>query len=209
MNRKAAFFGFLVVQAIAIGLWVMASQPFWGEGPSAASQIWSGRGYSDLSSNFRSGSSVVLAQQFQPAGFLMWATLLMLAAGGAAFAALRVFKRGKTWLAVGLAAAALALGAGGNALIAAQWLSGDTSFPPGFLNVYLLYALNQAYNVQFFIGFGLLALSVVLVIAGISTKERPLGFHVVALNWVVVAAVSVVTYLALYLVPALAAGPSA
>lgn len=209
MSRKAALIGFLIVQAIAVILWVMASQPFLGEGPSAASQIWSGRGFSELSSNFRSGSSVVLAQQFQPVGFLMWAALLMLAAGAGAFAAVQLFKRGKTWFAVGLAALALAFGAGGNAMIAAQWLSGDTSFPPGFLNVYLLYALNQAFNVQFFIGFGLLALSVVLVIAGISTKERPLGFHVVALNWVVVAAVSVVTYLALYLVPALAAGPSA
>lgn len=208
MSRKAALIGFLIVQAIAVILWVMASQPFWGEGVSGASQIWSGRGYSDLSTNFRSGSSVVLAQPFQPQGFLMWATLLMAGAGAAAIASLHFFKSGPTWLAIGLAALALALGAGGNAMIAAQWVSGDTSFPPGFLNVYLLYALNQAFNIQFFIGFGLLALCVVLVIAGIATKERSLGFHVVALNWAVVAAVWVVSYLALYLAPALAAGPS-
>ena len=103
----------------------------------------------------------------------------------------------------------VALGAAGNWFIADQWLSGDTSFPQGFLHVYLLYGLSQAFNIQFFIGFIMLALSVVLLIAGVATKQKPLGFHVVALNWAVVAAVWVITYLALYLAPSLVAGASA
>lgn len=208
MSRRAALIGFLLVQVIAVGLWASAIQPYLGEAPVNAQQIWSGRGFSNLSTNFRSGSQVVLAAPFQPNGSLMWATLLLVAGGASAIAALFAFNKSRVWLAVGLAALGLALGAGGNWFIADQWLSGDTSFPQGFLNVYLLYALSQAFNIQFFIGFALTVISIVLLIAGVATKERPLGFHVVALNWAVVAAVWLVTYLALYLVPALAAPPT-
>ncbi|MDP3493227.1 MAG: hypothetical protein Q8R82_08930 [Hyphomonadaceae bacterium] len=209
MSRKAALIGFLLLQVIAIALWVMAIQPYLGEGPVTGQQIWSGRGFSNISSNFRSGSQVVLAAPFQPNGALMWATLLMVGAAGSAIGAIFAFRRSRLWLAVGLAALGLALGAGGNWFIADQWLSGDTSFPEGFLNVYLLYAISQAFNFQFFIGFVVLVISIVLLIAGVASKQRPLGFHVVALNWVVVAITWVLTYLALYLTPALAAGAAA
>ena len=209
MSRKVALVGFLLVQVIAVVLWVTAILPYLGEAVINAQQIWSGRGFSNISSNFRSGSQVVLATPFQPNGPLMWATLFMLAAGAAAIAAIFVFRKSRIWFAVGLAVLALALGAAGNWFIADQWLSGDTSFPQGFLHVYLLYGLSQAFNIQFFVGFILLALSVVLLIAGVATKQKPLGFHVVALNWAVVAAVWVVTYLVLYLAPSLSAGASA
>ena len=209
MSRKAALIGFLLVQVIAIVLWVMAIQPFFGEGPIAGQQIWCGRGFSNISSNFRSGSQVVLATPFQANGALMWATLLMVAAAASAIAAIFAFRKSRLWLAVGLAAFGLGLGAAGNWFIADQWLSGDTSFPEGFLNVYLLYAISQAFNIQFFIGFALLVVSIVLLIAGVASKQRPLGFHVVALNWAVVAATWVLTYLALYLAPSLAAGAAA
>jgi len=209
MSRKAALIGFLLVQVIAVVLWVMAIQPYLGEGPITGQQIWSGRGFSNISSNFRSGSQVVLATPFQANGVLMYATLLMVAAGASAIGAIYAFRKSRLWLAVGLAALGLALGAAGNWFIADQWLSGDTGFPEGFLNVYLLYAISQAFNIQFFIGFILLVISIVLLIAGVASRQRPLGFHVVALNWAVVAATWVVTYLALYLAPSLAAGAAA
>ncbi len=209
MSRKAAIVGFLLLQVIAVALVVMAIQPYLGHDPITGQQIWSGRGFSNISSNFRSGSQVVLATPFQWNGPLLWATLLMVAAGAAAIASMFVFNLGRTWLAVGIAVAALLLGAGGNWFIADQWLSGDTGFPEGFQNVYMLYELNQKFNIQFFIGFVLFALSIVAIIAGLASKSRPFGFHVVALNWVVVAATWVVTYIALYLAPALAASAQA
>jgi hypothetical protein len=208
MSRKAALIGFLLVQVIAVALWVSAIQPYLGEAPVTGQQIWSGRGFSNLSTNFRSGSQVVLAGPFQASGALMWATLLIVAAGLSALAAIYAFTKSRVWVAVGLAVLALGLGAGGNWFIADQWLSGDTSFPEGFLNVYLLYSLSQAFNIQFFLAFALMVISIVLLIAGVATKERPLGFHVVALNWAVVAVVWLVAYLVLYLAPALSAPPS-
>lgn len=209
MSRKVALVGFLLLQVIAVALVVMAIQPYLGEPAPTGQQIWSGRGFSNISSNFRSGSQVVLATPFQWHGPLLWATLLMVIAGAAAIASMFVFNRGRIWIAVGLAVASLLLGAGGNWFIADQWLSGDTGFPQGFQNVYMLYELNQKFNIQFFIGFVLLALSIVAIIAGLASKSRPFGFHVVALNWVVVATFWVVTYIALYLAPALAAGAQA
>jgi heme/copper-type cytochrome/quinol oxidase subunit 3 len=209
MSRKAALIGFLLLQVIAVALAVMAIQPYLGNDPITGQQIWSGRGFSNISSNFRSGSQVVLATPFQWNGPLLWATLLMVAAGASAVASMFVFNRGSIWVAVGLAVVALLLGAGGNWFIADQWLSGDTGFPQGFQNVYMLYELNQKFNIQFFIGFVLLALSIVAIIAGFASKSRPFGFHVVALNWAVVATTWVVTYIALYLAPALAAGAQA
>lgn len=209
MSRKAAIVGFLLLQVIAVALVVMAIQPYLGQDPITGQQIWSGRGFSNISSNFRSGSQVVLAAPFQWNGPLLWATLLMVAAGAAAIISMFVFNRGRTWVAVGVAVMALVLGAAGNWFIADQWLSGDTGFPEGFQNVYMLYELNQKYNIQFFVGFILLALSIVAIIAGIASKSRPLGFHVVALNWAVVAIFWIVTYIALYLAPALSAGAQA
>jgi heme/copper-type cytochrome/quinol oxidase subunit 3 len=209
MSRKAALIGFLLLQVIAVALMVLAIQPYLSEPTPTGQQIWSGRGFSNISSNFRSGSQVVLATPFQWNGPLLWATLLMVAAGGAAIASMFVFNRGRIWIAVGIAVVALLLGAGGNWFIADQWLSGDTGFPQGFQNVYMLYELNQKFNIQFFVGFVLLALSIVAIIAGVATKSRPFGFHVVALNWAVVAGVWVVTYILLYLAPALMAGAQA
>ena len=83
MSRKAALIGFLLMQVIAVALWVSAIQPYLGEAPVTGQQIWSGRGFSNLSTNFRSGSQVVLAAPFQASGALMWATLLMVSASSA------------------------------------------------------------------------------------------------------------------------------
>ena len=64
MSRKVALVGFLLVQVIAVVLWVTAILPYLGEAVINAQQIWSGRGFSNISSNFRSGSQVVLATPF-------------------------------------------------------------------------------------------------------------------------------------------------
>lgn len=209
MHRKAALIGFLAVQAIVIALWIGAVLPLMREGgPSfigTADETFTGRIFSALSFNFRSGETSVVSPRFDPAGPLLWATLLMLGSGAVGFVALFMFRRAKVWLSVGLAAVALLVGLGGVWFIVEQW-SGDTTFPAGSVGPLWLYAMARAFLLQFFIGFALLALATVSVIAGFSTKERPLGFHVVALNWVVVAATWVVSYLALYVAPPLLSG---
>ena len=54
---------------------------------------------------------------------------------------------------------------------------------------------------QFFIGFALFAVSTVLIIAGIATRERPMGFQIVALNWIVIAIIWLVMWAFLYVLP--------
>lgn len=212
MSRKAALFGFLAIQAIVIAVWIGAVLPLTREGGPAfispADETFTGRIFSDLSYNFRSGETSVVSPRFNPAGPLLWATVLMLASGGVAVAALVAFKRAKVWLSVALAGGALLLGLGGVFFVVEQW-SGDTMFPTGSVGPLWLYAMARAFLLQFFIGFILLALSTVAVIAGFATKDRPLGFHVVALNWIVVAATWLVAYLALYVAPPMFSGASA
>jgi hypothetical protein len=41
----------------------------------------------------------------------------------------------------------------------------------------------------------------VLVIAGVATREKPLGFQVVAINWVVLAASWLVIFVVLFVLP--------
>lgn len=203
MLRKAGLIGFLALQATAIAVWVSALLPYLGGSEpifESAQQIWSGGGYSTLDSNFRTGSNVVGAARFHPFGPLGQGSVLMALAGLAAAAAIYLFGKSRIWAASGAGLAALALGAGGNWLIATQW-QGDTAFPEGYLNTYLLNALTRAFNTQFYFGFAALALCSVLLIAGVSTRERPLGFGFAALNWIVVAVVWLVFYVVFHLAP--------
>jgi len=203
MARKAALFGFLAILAVTIALWLSALLPFLTNGRplvDTAQQIWSGGGFSTLDSSFRSGRDVVLAPRFNPYGVLLTGTLLMLAAGGAAAAAIVLWRKSKVWFAVGAAIAALLLGAAGNWFIATQW-QGDSAFPPGYLNADLLYALSKTFNTLFYIGFALFAVSTVLVIAGVATRAKPLGFQVVAINWVLLAASWLVIFVVLFVLP--------
>jgi len=203
MARKAALFGFLTIQAVTIALWLLAIAPFLTNGRpliDGAQQIWSGGGFSTLDSSFRSGRDVVLAPRFNPYGVLLTGTLLMLAAGAAAVAALMLWRRSRVWFAVGAAIAALLSGAAGNWFIATQW-QGDSAFPPGYLNADLLYALSKTFNTLFYIGFALFAVSTVLVIAGVATREKPLGFQVVASNWVLLAASWLLIFLVVFVIP--------
>lgn len=203
MARKAAVFGFLAIQAVTIALFLSVLLPFLANGRplvDTAQQIWSGGGFSTLDSSFRSGREVVLAPRFNPYGVLLTGTLLMLAAGAAAVAAVAVWRRAKIWLAVSAAIAALLLGATGNWFIATHW-QGDSAFPPGYLNADLLYALSKTFNTLFFVGFALFAVSTVLVIAGVATREKPLGFQVVAINWAVLAAIWLAIFVVLFVIP--------
>lgn len=203
MNRKTALLGFLAIQAISIVLWVMPLIQFLQSGHplvDPAQQIWSGGANSLIDSNFRTGQEFLLASTFDPFTHLLTATLLMAGAGLAAGGAIFVWRRSRLWFAVGLAIAALLLGAGGNWFIATQW-QGDSAFPPGYLNADLLYAFSRAFNMQFFIGFALFAISTVLIIAGIATRQRPMGFQIVAVNWIVIATVWVAMWGFLYVLP--------
>jgi hypothetical protein len=101
---------------------------------------------------------------------------------------------------LGAAIAALLSGAAGNWFIATQW-QGDSAFPPGYLNADLLYALSKTFNTLFYIGFALFAVATVLVIAGVATREKPLGFQVVAINWVLLAASWLLIFLVVFVIP--------
>jgi hypothetical protein len=203
MGRKATFFGFLAVQALSIALWVSAAAPFLGRGQplvETAQQIWSGGGFSQLDSSFRIGRNVVLAPSFNPFGVMLTGSIFMVFAALAAAGAIFLWSRSKVWFAVGAAVVALLLGAAGNWYIATQW-QGDTAFAPGYLDTGLLYSLSKAFNTQFYIGFALFAVSTVLVIAGLATRERPLGFQYAAINWIIIAVVWMASWGLLYVMP--------
>ena len=203
MSRKTALLAFLAIQAVSIVLWVMPLIQFLQAGNplvDPAQQIWSGGASSLIDSNFRTGQEFLLAATFDPFKYMLSATLAFVAAGLAAAGAIFLWRRSKAWFAVGAAIVALLLGATGNWFIATQW-QGDTAFPPGYLNADLLYAFSRAFNMQFFIGFALFAVSTVLIIAGIATRERPMGFQIVALNWIVIAIIWLVMWAFLYVLP--------
>lgn len=208
LTRKAGLIVFLGVQVLAVIFWLTALLPNIGSGADplveSAQQIWSGGGHSVLESDFRSGRNIVGVGRFHPVGDLAQfdpsplfvGTLLMLLAGACAVIAIYLFKS-RVLLASGAAIGGLLAGLGGCLFIAMQWL-GDTAFPPNFLNAYLLNALTRAFLLQVAFGFVFLAVPSILAIGGVVTRERPLGFRWAALNWVIVAAVWVVFYLACY-----------
>jgi hypothetical protein len=206
LTRKAGLIAFIGVQVLAAIFWLSALLPNIGPGADplveSAQQIWSGGGHSIVDSDFRSGRNVVGVARFQPVGDiakldpspLMVGTLLMLLAGAGAAIAIYLFRTSALY-ASAAAIVALLAGLGGCAFIAMQWL-GDTAFPPGYLNAYLLNALTRAFLLQVALGFVFLGVPAILAIAGVVTRERALGFRWAALNWVVVAAVWVAFYIA-------------
>lgn len=203
MGRKTALLGFLAIQVIAIVLWTIPLIQFLQAGHplvDPAQQIWSGGANSLIDSNFRTGEEFLLAPAFNPFGSLLTATYFMAGAGAVSLVAIILWRRSKLWFAVAASIAAILLGAAGNWYIATQW-QGDSAFPPGYLNADLLYAFSRAFNMQFYIGFALYAVSVVLVIAGFATKERPLGYQLVALNWIVIALIWLAMWVFLYVLP--------
>jgi len=208
MRGKTALIGFLVLQVVVAGIWVMSLVPVLGAGIpfiSPDAHIWSGGAYSSQVGNFRSGTSALSAAPFKVYDYLLWSTLLMVASATAGWFASGAFQKARPWLSAGLSVVALGLAAGAAYFIIEQW-SGDTLFPPGSVNDQVLYMATRAFMIQLLIGWVLLAIYTVLTIAGLTTADKPLGYHLVALNWLIVAVVWTVTYLALYLAPSLSAG---
>ena len=131
-----------------------------------AQQIWSGGGEFADRQQFPHGAGIPARGDVSiPTTYCCRRRWPFVAAGLAAAGAIFLWRRSKAWFAVGAAIAALLLGAAGNWFVATQW-QGDTAFPPGYLNADLLYAFSRAFNMQFFIGFALFAVSTVLIIAG-------------------------------------------
>jgi heme/copper-type cytochrome/quinol oxidase subunit 3 len=168
---------------------------------SSAQQIWSGGAFSNTTGSFR-GNQGVSASKFMVDGHMLWATLLIVASGLAAWLGGGAFHRDRSWLSAALTVVALGLAAGGAYYAITQW-SGDTAFEPPAINVMVLYMATRAAMIQLFTGWVLLAIYAVLSIAGISNAGRPLGYHLAVLNWVIVAIVWAALYLGLYLAPGL------
>ena len=206
MRGKAALIGFLVLQAAMLIFWVGSLGPVLGSGPmvSDAQQIWSGGVFSNTTGSFR-GDQGVSATKFEVAGPMLWGAALIVLSGVAGWLAGGVFHKDRSWLAAGLAVAALSLAAGGAYCVVQQW-AGDTAFEPPAVNVIVLYMATRTALIQLAIAWVLLAVYTVLSIAGISNAGKPLGYHLVVVNWVIVAIVWAALYLGLYASPRLFGG---
>ncbi len=205
MRGKAALIGFLVVEVVVIGIWVMSLGPLLGAGApfiSTEAHIFTGGVYGIETSNFREQASALSAAPIKVYEHLLWATLLMAASGIVGWFASGAFQKARPWLSAGLSVVALALAAAAAYFIVEQW-SGDTLFQPGMVNDQVLYMATRAFMLQLLIGWVLLAFYTVLTIAGLATADKPLGYHLVALNWLIVAVVWVGAYLGLYVAPSL------
>ena len=208
MRGKTALIGFLVLQAVMLFIWAGSLAPVMGTGIpfiSSEAHIWTGAVYGIEASNFRGQESALSASPFKPFGYLLWSAILMAISGALGWFASGAFQRARSWFAAGLGVAALGLAAGAAYYIVEQW-AGDTMFPPGSVNEQVLYMATRAFVIQLFTGWALLAVYTVLAIAGLATADKPLGYHLVALNWLIVATVWVIAYLGLYLAPSLFAG---
>jgi heme/copper-type cytochrome/quinol oxidase subunit 3 len=204
MRGKTAFIGFLILELAMLALWIGSLAPVLGADTpllSDAQQIWSGGAFSNTTGSFR-GDQGVLAAKFEPTGNMLWATLLIAASGVVAWFAGGAFRRDRSWLSAALSMVALGLAAGGAYYAITQW-SGDTAFEPPAINVMVLYMATRAAVIQLFVGWILLAIFSVLAIAGIANAGKPLGYHLVVLNWTIVAVVWVAVFVGLYALPGL------
>ena len=203
MRGKAALIGFLVLQAAMLIYWIGSLGPVVASAPvmSDAQQIWSGGVFSNTTGSFR-GDQGVSAAKFELTGPVLWGAALIVLAGLAGWAAGGMFHRDRTWIAAGLTVAALAMAAGGAYFVVLQW-SGDTAFEPPAVNVILLYMATRTALIQLAVGWVLLAIYTVLSIGGLSTAGKPLGYHLVVVNWAIVAIVWAALYLGLYASPGL------
>lgn len=207
MRGKTAFIGFLVLELAMLVLWIGSLTPVLrADTPliSDAQQIWSGGAFSNTTGSFR-GDQGVSATKFEVAGNMLWATLLIAASGAVAWFAGGAFRRDRSWLSAVLSLAALGLAAGGAYYVITQW-SGDTAFEPPAFNVMLLYMATRAAMIQLFVGWILLAIYSVLAIAGVANAGKPLGYHLVVLNWAIVSLVWVAVFVGLYLAPSMSGG---
>ena len=206
MRGKTALLGFLVLQAAMLIFWIGSLGPVVGSVPMVldAQQIWSGGVFSNTTGSFR-GDQGVSAAKFELAGSMLWGAAMIVVAGLVGWLGGGEFHKNRTWIAAGLMLVALSLAAGGAYFVVGQW-SGDTAFEPPAVNVIVLYMATRTALIQLAVGWVLLALYTVLSIAGISTAGKPLGYHLVVVNWAIVAIVWAALYLGLYASPGLFGG---
>jgi hypothetical protein len=206
MRGKTALIGFLVLQAAMVIYWIGSLAPVVGSGPmvSDAQQIWSGGVFSNTTGSFR-GDQGVSATKFKITGPMLWSAALIVLGGFVGWVAGGEFHKDRSWLAAGLTVVALGLGAAGAYFVVQQW-AGDTAFEPPAVNVIVLYMATRTALIQLAVGWVLLAIYTVLSIAGISNAGKPLGYHLVVVNWAIVAIVWAALYLGLYVSPGLFGG---
>lgn len=206
MRGKTALIGFLVLQAAMLIFWIGSLGPVLGSGPivSDAQQIWSGGVFSNTTGSFR-GDRGVSAVKFELIGPMLWGSALIVLAGIVGWLAGGEFHKNRSWIAAGVAFVALGLAAGGAYIVAGQW-SGDTAFEPPAVDVNVLYMATRTALIQLAVGWVLFAIYTVLAIAGISNAGKPLGYHLVVVNWAIVAIVWAALYLGLYVPPGLFGG---
>jgi heme/copper-type cytochrome/quinol oxidase subunit 3 len=201
MTRTTAVIVFLVFQAAMAVLWFWSLAPLMSASGddsgfySSTAQVWS-----------RSGDAGDAAAPYRPMGDMFLGTMLIMLSGFAvAFAAVFAFRSGKGGLTAGLLALALGLAGAGAWMIARQW-SGATLFPAGSVNTGWLYTITRVWLLQFYIAFAFMVAFIGLTIAELATRERPRGFHLVALNWLFVVVMWIGSYLVLYVAPSLGQG---
>ena len=208
MNRSILIGAFIAIQAVAALIYFTSLAPL--SGPDAAPftsqtmQVWSGGARADIVESFRRAPTESAAP-FDPFGAMLWSAVLMAASALVAVAGSALFGRGRPWLAAGLFALVLAAGAGAAGLIITHW-GGSVLYPAGSPNVAWLYMATRAFLMHLVIGYVLLIAVIALILFDVARPERPMGAHLVALNWVVVAVVWLGAYVGLYLAPALAHG---
>ncbi len=154
-------------------------------------QVWS-----------RSGEGADVAARFRPQGDLLTATLFLLGSLAAVFVARNDFRADKPARTLMFLGVALLAAAGAGWFIAKPW-TGALMFPAGSVNTAWLYMATRAFLIQMFFGFFFLLVYGALVIGDMIAADRPRGFHLVVLNWLIVVATWVVAYLGLYLAPGL------
>jgi hypothetical protein len=202
MRGKTALIGFLIIEAAVLIAWLLLLAPRAGSGmPFIVGdlQIWTGPGATNQVGSFRGGTALAAAP-FDPFDRLLWATLLMAGAAIVGWFAGGAFRSARTWLSSLLSIAALGMAAGTAYFIATQWL-GDTAMAPGSVNAFWLYDITRAFLVQLLVAWVLFAIFTILAIAGVATAGRPLGYHLVVLNWLFAAIVWAGIYLGFYLAP--------
>ncbi len=205
MNRTILIGAFITIQAVAALIYFMSLAPL--AGPDAAPftsqtmQVWSGGARADIVDSFRRGPAES-ATPFDPLGLMLWATLLLAGSAATAWLGRVQFGAGRVWVSAGLFAVTLAAGAGAAALIITHW-GGSVLYAPGSPNVAWLYMATRAFLLHLLVGYVLLIIATGLVVFDVARPHRPMGVHLVAVNWVIVAAVWLGAYLVLYLGPAL------
>lgn len=191
MKASPFFWGFLAVQAVAVALWapVLASLLSQDDLISTTVQLWS-----------RSGDAAEAARPFRASGGLLTASLFLLGSSAALVVGSNDFRAGLAGRSLIYLVIALLTGAAGIAFIASEWTRA-VMYPPGSLDVTLLYMATRAWMIQVFLAYAILLVFGVLIGLGVTTPERPAGWGLAVLNWWICAGLWVGLHLFAYVLP--------